>query len=48
MPWYKRIPKMWWIGIAITAVGSTAVILAILAAMGIFAGHTLVIQLQPP
>ncbi|KAK0656249.1 hypothetical protein B0T16DRAFT_365384 [Cercophora newfieldiana] len=45
-PWYKRIPRIWWIGIAITVVGSTAVIFAILAAMGTFAGHTLVVPLQ--
>ncbi|KAK0632964.1 hypothetical protein B0T14DRAFT_560599 [Immersiella caudata] len=39
-PWYKKVPKMWWIGIGITVVGSTVVIMAILAAMGTFSGRT--------
>jgi len=47
-PWYKRIRRMWWIGVAITIVGGTAVILAILGAMGTFTGHGSVIQLQRP
>jgi hypothetical protein len=41
-PWYKKVPKMWWIGVGITAIGSTVVILAILAAMGTFSGRTFV------
>ncbi|KAK4454741.1 hypothetical protein QBC34DRAFT_140084 [Podospora aff. communis PSN243] len=38
-PWYKKVPKMWWISTGITVIGSTVVILAILAAMGTFSGH---------
>jgi hypothetical protein len=39
-PWYKKIPKMWWLSGVITLVGTTAVLLAILGAMGILGGRS--------
>ncbi|KAK3330687.1 hypothetical protein B0H66DRAFT_528031 [Apodospora peruviana] len=39
-PWYKRIPKMWWIIGGVILVGITVVVLAILGAMNLLTSHT--------
>lgn len=38
-PWYKRIPKMWWMIAGISVIGVVAVLLAILGAMGMLGNH---------
>lgn len=38
-PWYRRISKVGRLIIAVTALGTTGVVLAILGAMGLFSGH---------
>ncbi|KAK0730302.1 hypothetical protein B0H67DRAFT_27640 [Lasiosphaeris hirsuta] len=40
-PWYKRIPKMWWMIAGISVIGVVAVLLAILGAMGMLGNHTM-------
>ena len=39
-PWYKKITKLQWLIFTVCFLGITAVLLAILGAMGVFTGST--------